>query len=122
MIAIYPLREKDKLKDFYDRSNIAINDASMAVVASDGDEIIGFCLFDMNKDTIVVNAVCPQDDIMFADGLLRSALHVGVENGIMKAFYSEDAPQDLFRRLRFIKDEASKELNVNMLFSSCENC
>ena len=122
MIEIHPLRDKDKLSVLYNQAKLDMNEHSIAVVASDGDEALGYCLFDMNDDNLLVHCLSPQDDIMFADGLLRSALHVGVENGVNKAFYSVNAPVELFRKLRFIKDDSINELNVQLLFSSCENC
>ncbi len=122
MIEIHPIREKDKLLPLYSNAKVDFNENSLAILANDGDDVLGYCLFDMNDKCVVIHDLQPQDDIMFADGLLRSALHVGVENNKMQAFYSQTAPYELFKKLRFIKDEALRELNVNMLFSSCENC
>lgn len=122
MIEIHPLREKDKLAKLYVESNVKMNENSMAVVCADGDDVLGFCLFDMLADSLVVHSLEPQDDLYLADGILRSALHVGVENGIVSAFYSENAPKDVFSKLKFIKNEENRELNVDKLFSSCKNC
>ena len=122
MIEIHPLREQDKLVRLYDSSDISFCENSMAVVASDKDEILGFCLFEMNDDNILVHALEPRDDVYFADGILRSALHVGVENGKQSAFYSEKAPENLFEALKFVKNKDTKELDVGKLFSSCGSC
>lgn len=122
MIEIHPLRDKEKLAKLYVDSNVKMNENSMAVVCADGDDVLGFCLFDMLADSLVVHSLEPQNDLMLLDGILRSALHVGVENGIMSAFYSEKAPKDVFSKLKFIKNEENRELNVDKLFSSCKNC
>jgi hypothetical protein len=122
MIEIHPLREKDKLAKLYVESNVKMNENSMAVVCADGEDVLGFCLFDMLADSLVVHSLEPQNNLMLLDGILRSALHVGVENGIMSAFYSENAPKDVFSKLKFIKNEENRELNVDKLFSSCKNC
>lgn len=122
MIEIHPLRDKEKLAKLYVDSNVKMNENSMAVVCADGDDVLGFCLFDMLADSLVVHSLEPQNDLMLSDGILRSALHVGVENGIMSAFYSENAPKDVFSKLKFIKNEENRELNVDKLFSSCKNC
>lgn len=122
MIEIHPLRDKEKLAKLYVDSNVKMNENSMAVVCADGDDVLGFCLFDMLADSLVVHSLEPQNDLMLLDGILRSALHVGVENGIMSAFYSENAPKDVFSKLKFIKNEENRELNVDKLFSSCKNC
>ena len=122
MIAIKPLREKDKLLNLYKKANVIMNENSMAVVAADGDEILGVCLFDMTEKQLLIHHLEPANDIMLVDGILRSALHVGVENGKMLAFYSNSAPEKLFKMLNFIKNDETRELNVQLLFSSCGNC
>lgn len=121
MIEIRPLRETNALAKLYSDNNINMNKNSIAIVATDGDEVLGFCLFDLDE-SVVVHLISPRNDIAFADGLLRSALHVGVENGIMTAFYSEKASKEIFEKLRFIKNADKRELNVEKLFSSCQNC
>ena len=122
MIEIHPLRDTDKLCELYKTQNVTMNEYSMAVVASDREEIIGFCLFELKKDGLLVHSLEPKEDVFFADGILRSAMHVGVENGINEAFYSENAPVELFETLEFIKNAEKKELNVGKLLSSCQSC
>ncbi len=122
MIEIHPLKEKDKLAVLYKTAGIVMTEQSLAVVMSDGDEILGSCLFDMRNEGLVIHSIEPQGDVMLADGILRSALHVGVQNGIGNAFYSENAPFELINRLGFVKDKDKKELNVEKLFSSCKSC
>lgn len=122
MIEIHPLRDSVRLAELYKSTNIKMCDKSMAVVASDREEILGFCLFEMNEDNIFIHSLEPKEDIYFADGILRSALHVGVENGKSLAFYSEKATEDLFKTLKFIKNQDNRELNVEKLFSSCQSC
>ena len=122
MIEIRPERKQSVIERFYKSVTIPMNERSMAAVAFDGDNVIGNCLFDMDGDSLTVRSICPLDDAMFADGLLRSALHIGTENGIMTAFYSDEAPIDLLKKLKFIKNETKKELDVEKLFKSCKNC
>ena len=122
MIEIHPLRDTDKLCELYKKQNVTINEYSMAVVASDREEIQGFCLFELKSDGLLVHSLEPKEDVFFADGILRSALHVGVENGVNEAFYYENAPEKLFETLKFIKNAEKKELNVGKLFSSCQSC
>lgn len=122
MIEIHPLREKDLLKVLYDKYSVPFGADSIAIVASDGDEVLGCCIFDMTDQKGVVHLIDPVDDVMFADGLLRSALHVLVENGIDAAFYSENAPVSLLSKLKFIKNPETRELDIEKLFTSCKNC
>lgn len=122
MIEVRPLRDKEKLSKLYAENNVEMSASSMAVVCTDGDEAIGFCLFDMLDDSIIVHSLSPADDLFLADGILRSALHVGTENGKMSAFYSNTAPIEVFSKLKFIKNAEKRELSVDKLFSSCKNC
>ena len=122
MIEIRPERRADALEPLYKQRGLKINENSTAAVAYDGGTVIGFCLFDMERDRLTVRCIEPEGDIMFADGLLRSALHIGTENGIMTAFYSDEAPVHLLKKLKFVKSETEKELDVSLLFKSCKNC
>ena len=122
MIEIHPIRDRDKLKKLYMAKDVSYNEKSIAVIASDGDEVLGTCLFDLSEKEMTIHHISPTDDIMFADGILRSALHVGVENGIESAFYAETAPEDLIKKLGFIKNTEKNELNVELLFKSCGSC
>ncbi len=77
----------------------------------------------MESDRLTVRCIEPEGDIMFADGLLRSALHIGTENGIMTAFYSDEAPVHLLKKsLNLLKAKLKKELDVSLIFKSCKNC
>lgn len=122
MIEIHPLRDKAKVDELYKKYSVAVNASSMAVVATDGDTVLGNCLFDLTAEALTVSALEPADDLFLADGILRAALHVGVENGVNTAFYTETAPVNIFERLEFIKNAENRELNVQKLFTSCKNC
>ena len=116
MIEIHPLRDGDRLAKLYNEKGIKFTDDSIAVVAHSNDEILGCCLFDLTLEKGTVHHIEPADDIMFADGILRSALHVCVENGVFSVFYSESAPIKLIEKLGFIKNDEGKQLNVDKLF------
>ncbi len=122
MIEIHPLRDTVKLAALYKSADVLMTATSMAVVAADMEEILGFCLFEMNDDALLILLLEPKENVSFADGILRAALHVGVENGKSVAFYSENAPEKLFDTLKFIKNAENRELNVGKLFSSCQSC
>ena len=122
MIEIHPLRDREKLEVLYNKYSVPFGADSIAIIASDREEILGCCLLDLDESKQTVNFIEPQGDLMFADELLRSALHVAVENGIMSAFYSENAPVLLFEKLGFIKNAETRELNIEKLFTSCHNC
>lgn len=122
MIEIHPVRESDKLIPLYKEAGIELNKNSIAVVAQDGEEILGNCLFDLTDEFFMLHSIKPKDDLYFADGLLRSALHVSAENNIMTAYYSKSAPIDLVNKLGFIKNAEKNELDIEKLFKSCESC
>lgn len=122
MIEIHPLRDKDKLSALYKEFDTEYSKNRIAVVASDGEEVLGNCLFEIDNDEMTVFQLYPTDDIPFADGILRSALFVGTENGVKKAFYTENSPVELFRKLGFIKNPDEKTLKIEKLSESCRNC
>lgn len=118
MIEVLPERDKDALKKRYDKVGIELCEGASAVVARCKDEELGECLFTLTSDKLTVLHLEPQDDIPLADGILRSALHVGVNAEVMDAFYAETAPEELLKKLGFIGEEP-KSILVDKLFRSC---
>ena len=121
MISVLPSRDKAQICDLFNKHNIKTDDNSGCVIARTGDEILGYCLYRLDDKAITVFTVEPQNDIMLADGILRSALHVAAQNFVLDAYYDDCAPIDLFYKLDFIKNSDEKRLNIDKLFGGC-NC
>lgn len=121
MISVLPSKDKAEITALFCKHNLETDEHSGCVIASSGDKILGYCLYRLDNKTITVFAVEPQSDIMLADGILRSALHVAAENFVLDAYYADCAPIDLFEKLGFIKNAGEKRLNIDKLFGGC-NC
>ncbi len=121
MISVLPCRDKAKIESLFKKHDLQTDEFSGCVIATEKQDVLGYCLFSLNKEKMVVFAVEPQKDISLADGILRSALHVAAENFVLDAFYADCAPVDLFCLLGFIKNEEEKRLNIDKLFGGC-NC
>ena len=122
MISVLPLRDKNELTRLYSERGIEYTDNSIAVVAKQKDEVLGCCLFTLDEDSVTVLSIEPVSDIMLADGILRSALHVGVENGKNKAYWKGGGMTELFKKLHFVENEDEHSLKVSKLFESCCGC
>lgn len=121
MITVSPLKEKEKISGLFEKQDFKFNENSGAVVAKDRDEILGFSLYYLDEKSITVLCVEPKDDIMLADGILRSALHVAACQSSMDAKYQGEEYEELYGKLDFIKDKESKTLDIDKLFGGC-NC
>lgn len=121
MISVLPCRNKETIDQLFNKHNIKTNENSGCVIASEKEKTLGYCLYNLSDENMVVFIVEPQNDIPLADGILRSALHVAAENFVLDTFYDDCAPIDLFRLLGFIKNEDEKRLNIDKLFGGC-NC
>lgn len=122
MLTVLPLKERNELERLYRSHKLEPDGNSAAVVARQGEEMLGYCLFHIASERIVVEILEPQSDLYLADGILRSALHVAVTRGIHNAFYAGTAPEKLLGSLNFIENDEEKRLNIGKLFSSCKNC
>lgn len=122
MISVLPVKDADRLSELYLISGEELYETSEAVAAEDGGELLGYCLFDINDERIAVGTISPESDVMLADGLLRSALHVALTRQIIVAEYTDKAPEKLLRRLDFIKNDGNRSLRIEKLFLSCKNC
>lgn len=123
MISVLPCYDKNTIKSLFEKHGLITDDFSGCVIARNGleGETLGYSLYRLDKKSITVYAVEPCGDLMLADGILRSALHVAAENFVLDAFYTDTSPIELFKKLGFIKSTDQKRLDINKLFGGC-NC
>ena len=122
MIALAPISDKSEINRLFLENGLEFTEFSGCVKAKCGEEVLGFCLYDLDKTGIVIYKIIPENDLMLADGILRSTLHVAAERSIMNAFYSGEDTESLCDKLGFIVDRVEKRLNINKLFESCCSC
>ena len=122
MLEILVCEEKEKTEALYKSLGLEYKPEYIAIRAMNREECLGFSLFEINEKIETVFAVEPKNDIMLADGLLRSALHVGCERGINEAFYSGDDYIELYEKINFIEDLGTKKLKLQNLFTDCCAC
>ena len=121
MITVAPLKEKEEITAFFGKAGINIADNSGCVAAKWGEEVLGFCLYNLTEKGITVLYIEPKDDLSLADGILRSTLHVAASRSAMDARYEGEENGDLFQKLGFVLDKADKKLDIDKLFRGC-NC
>lgn len=119
MITVLPCKETEEIKAEFEKRNLTFTDNSFCVKAKCDEETLGLCLFEIKDGFVTVLHIEPQEDIMLADGILRSALHVAAERFIFKANYLSDELTELFNKLAFIKDKENKILDMDKLFGGC---
>ena len=122
MITLSVCNDELKTARLFKENGLERNENSLCLVASDKNTDLGFCLFDITREKLVIRHIEPQNDLSLADGILRSTLHVGCERFVMDAYYSENIPESFFEKLRFIKEKQNRTLNVDKLFMSCNSC
>ncbi|MBO4733474.1 MAG: hypothetical protein J5662_03260, partial [Clostridia bacterium] len=119
MITVAPLKESEKITAFFKKAGIGVPENAGCVVASVGEEVLGFCLYDLTDKGITVLYIEPKDDLSLADGILRSTLHVAASRSAMDARYEGEENEKLFSKLGFILDKADKKLDIDKLFRGC---
>lgn len=122
MIYLGPINNKEKVKTLFSEKNIPLTEFSDCVAAVCGEEILGFCLYDLDSKKMTVHYIEPLNDISLADGILRSTLHVAAERSIMNAYYSHTLPEEFLKKIGFIKNAEEKTLEIDKLFQSCCSC
>ena len=122
MIALAPISEKEEINRLFLENALELSEISGCVKAKCDGEVLGFCLYDLDKNGMTIYKIVPENDLSLADGILRSTLHVAAERSIMNAFYSGEDTESLCDKLGFIVDREEKRLNINRLFESCCSC
>ncbi len=121
MITLKVTSDRQLTEKYYNEAGISFGEYSNLLLATDKEEILGYCLFDIDT-VLTVHIIEPLSDLSLLDGVLRSTLHVGCERGVVDAFYADTAPATAFNTLNFIKNSDEKRLDVDKLFKSCCSC
>lgn len=119
MITVSPIEDKCKVQKYFKKTNIEMNDTSGCVAAKSGNEVLGFCLYELNEKGIKILYIEPKEDLLLADGILRSTLHVAASRSAMDARYEGKENEELFSKLSFILDKNEKKLDIDKLFRGC---
>ena len=122
MIALAPISDRDEINRLFLENKLNFSKISGCKKKKCGEEVLGFCLYDLDKNGIIIYKIVPENDLSLADGILRSTLHVAAERSIMNAFYSGGDTEKLCDSLGFIINKEEKRLNINKLFESCCSC
>ena len=112
--------KKEEACSFFEKENLQINESSFCLCAKDGQEVLGYSLFDIENKKMIIRATEPQNDLMLLDGVLRSTLHVAASRNVTEAIWGDKAPEKLFKTLGFIKEE--NKLNIEKLYESGCSC
>ncbi len=122
MISVLPINDINELSVFCKQNSIELLENRGVTIARDGDTVLGYCAYILKNDSITITNLSPEDDIMLADGVLRSALHIADFRNINDAFYQDSVPFNLLLKLGFIEDEHKKTLKIEKLHESCCSC
>lgn len=122
MIEILPYRNKQDIEYLYKKNNIEFNNFCLAIKATVKNELLGYALFSIENNIFNLYFVETFEDFYLIDGIVRSALHVGVENGVTEAYCKNNDLILNLQKLNFIKEGTNKEININKLFESCCEC
>lgn len=106
----------DKL---FKSANMNKSENSFCIRAMYNDECLGFCIFEIKGKELTVLYIEPLNDCYLADGLLRTALHIGSERGVSEAFYGDRVDIELLKKLKFLENSKEKRLKFQNLFSEC---
>lgn len=119
MITVFPEKDKKIIGEHFEKAGLTATEQSKAVTAKLDGEPIGYCIFEIKDGTVTVFDIEPKDDIMLADGILRSALHVAAERFVFRAEYKEGPIEELLEKIAFIKDKSEHTVDMDKLFGGC---
>ena len=113
--------EREETLAFFKRENLQINENSFCLCAKDKEEVLGYSLFDIENQKMIIRAIEPQNDLMLLDGVLRSTLHIAASRNVTEAIWGDNAPEKIFKTLGFITEENT--LNITKLYENkCCGC
>ncbi len=109
-----------KAEDLYKVSSLNYSaTTSKAIAALDGENCLGTCLYDITDSSVTIRMLDPATDLTMADSMLRSALFIAANRGIMEAYFKEPVEAELIKRLGFLGNEDNKTIDITNLFNPC---
>lgn len=118
MISLAPVKDKNVIGKMFKDNSVEYGENSGCLTAEGPDGLMGYSLYSLDSERMIVYKIFPESDLPLADGILRSTLHIAAQRSVMDAYCAEDSKQ-LCEKLGFIKDRASGLLDIDRLFSDC---
>ena len=112
--------EKSEAQAFFEKEGLSFSESSNCLCAKDKDQVLGYCLFDIEKGRMIIRAIEPQNDLSLLDGVLRSTLHIAASRNLEQATFTDKSPENIFKTLGFLKEDGT--LNISKLYDSDCNC
>lgn len=122
MIEVNILKDFYETKKIFEDNSIKFENNCFCMAAKDGEQILGFCLFKYENDFVLIKELHPRNDLMMADGVLRSTFFVASNRGIEKAFYDNRDIEPMLKKLDFVDNTQYKSLKIKKIFDSCGCC
>ena len=98
-----------------------INDPDIKISeAVDGDKVNGFGIYKITPEKIYIYSLSAGEDIMLADGILRSVLFLAALRGVERAEFLNNT-EEYSKKLGMIKEGFVLE-PISDIFGGCENC
>ena len=122
MITINLIKDFFETKNIFEKYNTLFGTNCFCMAAKDNEDTLCLCLFKYSDDSVIIKDIQPRNDIMMADGILRSTFFVASNRGIEKAYYDNIEIEEMLDKLGFILNKKEKSLMLKKIFESCCGC
>lgn len=116
MIEIKVITDAEKSREYLSRHGA---EGKSLLAATDGEEIIAYTIFSVDGKTAEIQYIVPEEDILLADGMIRSTIHVVLSRGALAVHYADSVSEKLLKTLDFILDSEKKLLDSDKLYRAC---
>ena len=116
MIEIKVVENAEKSREILSRHGA---EDKTLLAAADGQEIIAYTIFSVSGKEAKIYFIVPEEDIMLADGMIRSTIHVALSRGATEVYYEDTVSEKLLKTLNFILDSEKRLLDSDKLYRAC---
>lgn len=118
MLTVAAVKDKNRIKEYFTENGLTASEYSGCMEARCGGEVLGFCLYSLDKDEMTIYKISPENDFLLADGILRSTLHLAHRRGIANVYCTEES-KTLCEKSGFIKNAEKGLLDISLLSKDC---
>lgn len=89
--------------------------------AVDGANVIGWAIYELGDDVLIIHKITPTEDLVLFDGIIRSVLFLAQQKGVNKAVVCGNAIEAA-QRLKLLSDGKNTIEPISDVFGGCKHC
>lgn len=124
MLEMAEVTNRSQVQQYCKALSLPFGDEKQAFDALDKDEICGFCIFRIQKDTVYIEGLFSQTDFgtSLYDGLLRAVMNFASSRGIKNVYLEMSIGREILNQIEPLHFIKNTPMDIEDFFKTFRNC